>query len=178
MTLRTLALVLVTVWLTGTLIMTFVATQNFRTVDRILERPTPQAASKLAELDHDSMRMLLRHLSSELNRLYFMSWNAIQLLLAVVVLAMMVRAGSRLETWLALAMLLIVVALLGGTFRIIELGRTIDFVSRNPPPPEVVRFGKLHAAYGAMELVKLVVGVVLGWILGVSRKDAKAQRTQ
>ena len=165
MTLRTLALVLVTVWLTGTIIMTFVATQNFRTVDRILERPTPQAAAKLAETDHDVTRMLLRHLSSELNRLYFMSWNAVQLLLAVIVLALMVRAGSRLETVLALVMLVIVVALLGGTFRIIELGRTIDFVPRNPVPPEVVKFGKMHAAYGAMELVKLAVGAVLGWML-------------
>lgn len=166
---RTLALVLVTVWLTGTVIMTFVATQNFRTVDRILERPTPQAAPKLTALDHDTMRMLLRHLSSELNRLYFMTWNAVQLVLAVVVLALMVRAGSRLETVLALAMLAIAVALLGGTFRIIELGRTIDFVPRDPVPPEVARFGKLHAVYGALELVKLVVGVVLGWKLGGSR---------
>lgn len=166
---RTLALVLVTVWLTGTVIMTFVATQNFRTVDRILERPTPQAAPKLTALDHDTMRMLLRHLSSELNRLYFMTWNAVQLVLAVVVLALMVRAGSRLETALALAMLAIAVALLGGTFRIIELGRTIDFVPRDPVPPEVARFGKLHAVYGALELVKLVVGVVLGWKLGGSR---------
>jgi len=169
MTLRTLALVLVTVWLTGTVIMTFVATQNFRTVDRVLDRPTPEAAPKLTALDHDSMRMLLRHLSSELNRLYFMTWNAVQLLLAVVVLALMVRAGSRLETVLALVMLAIVVALLGGTFRIIELGRTIDFVPRDPVPPEVVKFGKMHAAYGAMEVLKLVVGVVLAWRLGVSR---------
>lgn len=166
---RILALVLVAVWLTGTLIMTFVATQNFRTVDRILERPTPEAESKLKALDHDAMRMVLRHLSSELNRLYFMTWNSIQLVLAVVVLALMVRGGSRLETGLALAMLAIVVALLGGTFRIIELGRTIDFVARNPVPPEVVKFGKMHAVYGVLEVVKLVVGVVLGWMLGVSR---------
>jgi len=169
MTLRTLALVLVTVWLTGTVIMTFVATQNFRTVDRILERPTPEAAPKLSAMDHDSTRMLLRHLSSELNRLYFMTWNAVQLLLAVVVLALMVRAGSRLETVLALTMLVIVVALLGGTFRIIELGRTIDFVSRDPVPPEVARFGKMHAAYGVMEVVKLVIGVVLGFCLAQRR---------
>lgn len=110
---RTLALVLVTVWLTGTLIMTFVATQNFRTVDRVLERPTPQAAPKLTVMDHDSLRMLLRHLSSELNRLYFITWNTVQVLLALVVLALMVRAGSRLETVLALVMFVIVVALLG-----------------------------------------------------------------
>lgn len=162
---RTLALVLVTVWLTGTLIMTFVATQNFRTVDRVLERPTPQAASKLTALDHNAMRMLLRHLSSELNRLYFMTWNSVQIVLAVVVLALMVRAGSRLETVLALAMLAIAVALLGGTFRIIELGRLIDFVPRDPVPPEVARFGKLHAVYGALELVKLGLGLLLGWKL-------------
>ncbi len=166
---RTLALVLVTVWLTGTVIMTFVATQNFRTVDRVLERPTPQAASKLTALDHDAMRMLLRHLSSELNRLYFMTWNAIQLLLAAVVLALMVRAGTRLETVLALGMLVIVVALLGGTFRIIELGRTIDFVPRDPVPPEVLKFGKMHAMYGVMEVVKLVAAVVLGFFLAQRR---------
>jgi len=169
MTLRTLALMLVTIWLTGTVIMTFVATQNFRTVDRILEHPTPEAASKVTALDHDAMRMLLRHLSSELNRLYFMTWNAMQLALAIAVLTLMVRVGSRLETSLALVMLVIVVVLLGGTFRIIELGRLIDFMPRNPVPPEVVKFGKMHAVYGVMEVVKVALGAVLGYVLAQRR---------
>lgn len=162
---RTTALILVTVWLTGTAIMAFVATQNFKTVDRILEKPTPQAALVLAGQQHDTLRILLRHLASELNRFYFLAWNSTQMLLAVIVLAMMLRAGSRMEAGLSVVMLLIAIVLLGATFRIIDAGRVIDFVPRNPPPPEVAAFGRLHAVYGALELVKLAVGCVLGWKL-------------
>ncbi len=63
--------------------MFFVATQNFRTVDRVLDRPTSQAAGPLRAVAHDPLRMLLRHLSSELNRLYFLTWGGAQLVLGV-----------------------------------------------------------------------------------------------
>src|SRR5256885_14014321 len=94
---KNLALLLVGAWIAGTLIMFFVATEIFRTVDRILESPTPEAAPYLATppgaavspaVQNSAMpkgargvRPLLRHLSSELNRHYFYSWGLAQIAL-------------------------------------------------------------------------------------------------
>src|SRR6266481_4791522 len=98
---KSLALLLVGGWLAGSLIMFFVATQNFRTVDRLLASPTTQAAPALAALPHDNMRMLLRHLSSELNRLYFFTWDLVQIAVGLAVVALLVLMKRKAETILA-----------------------------------------------------------------------------
>ena len=34
------------------------------------------------------------------------------------------------------------------------MGRSLDFVPRDPPPPAMATFGLLHAAYTVLELLK------------------------
>lgn len=71
---RALVIALLGGWIAGTLILAGVATQNFRTIDRLLSAPTPEFSHAIAPLEHDAARVVLRHLASELNRLYFGSW--------------------------------------------------------------------------------------------------------
>jgi len=47
------------------------------------------------------------------------------------------------------------------TPQVVEIGRVLDFVSRDPPPPELGRFGALHAAYSVLDLLKLLLGIWL-----------------
>ena len=162
---KSLALLLVGGWIIGSLIMFFVATQNFRTVDRVLGRPTPQAEPVLKTVPHETARPLLRHLSSELNRLYFVVWNLAQIALGLGVLFAVARLGLRTETILTIVMIVIVVALLGATPRIISLGRFLDFVPRNPPPLEMPAFWKLHGFYTGLDTLKVVLGIFLAWRL-------------
>ena len=94
---KSFAVFLLGVWLAGTILLAFVATQNFATVDRILSQPTPQAATPLSALPHETMRPLLRHLSSELNRLYFFAWGVAQIVFGVMLLILLLALGRRIE---------------------------------------------------------------------------------
>jgi hypothetical protein len=52
---------------------------------------------------------------------------------------------------------------------IVTLGRSLDFVPRDPAPPEMSRFWILHAAYTSLEMLKLVVGVLVAASLAKHR---------
>jgi hypothetical protein len=47
------------------------------------------------------------------------------------------------------------------TPQILSVGRSLDFVPRNPVPPEMARFGMLHGAYTALDGIKLLAGLGL-----------------
>jgi hypothetical protein len=49
------------------------------------------------------------------------------------------------------------------TPQIVSLGRSLDFVPRDPAPPGMQKFWILHAAYTSLEMVKLLVGFVAAW---------------
>jgi hypothetical protein len=53
--------------------------------------------------------------------------------------------------------------------QITSIGRSLDFVPRDPPPPAFGRFWALHGAYTALELGKLLVGIVVTVWIGRSR---------
>ena len=65
-----------------------------------------------------------------------------------------------------IAMLAIVVLMLVYlTPVIVNLGRELDFVPRDPPPPGMSRFWVLHAAYTSLEMLKLVAGLGVAWVI-------------
>lgn len=166
---KSLTLLLTGAWLAGSLIMFFVATQNFRMVDRILADPGPNAAEHVRSVPVAALRPLLRHLSSELNRRYFWAWGATQLLLGGAIVFLM--KGQRAPQLLAGAMLMIAAALLFlVTPQITDIGRALDFVPRTPLPaayePLMSRFWVYHAAYTGLDCVKVVLGVILAWRIG------------
>ena len=66
------ALVVMGAWTMGSICMSIVATENFYTIDRLLETSTnAEFYAAVQKLGHGPARDLLRYLSSELNRLYF-----------------------------------------------------------------------------------------------------------
>src|SRR5438128_10840821 len=101
------------VWLTGILAVAVVATENFFTIDRLLEaKPNPSFAAEVAKLGYDGTRDLLRYLSSELNRLYFRYWNLAQLAVGILALWFVVKlpVGGR-PKWGVVSMLAIALLL-------------------------------------------------------------------
>jgi hypothetical protein len=180
---RRWALVVMGAWLMGSIAMSVVATENFYTIDRLLDSsPSAVFGSTVRTLGRPASRELLRYLSSELNRLYFQMWNGAQLVLGGVALWLVVASAARVPRDAAarrrarlaepaalgiVAMLAIVVLMLGYlTPAIVSLGRELDFVPREPAPPGMSRFWVLHAAYTSLEMIKLVVGgVVAFWIV-------------
>lgn len=157
-------------WLAGTLIVSTVATENFFTVDRLLTESTNQSFHSVTErVGQPQTRELLRYLSSELNRLYFRLWNFLQLVLGLVVLWLVGRDRAAARVRLGIAAMLAIVAIMTVWLapEITSVGRSLDFVPRVPPPPQLATFGMLHAAYTGMELAKLVIGIAVA--VGLSR---------
>ncbi|MFN0166819.1 MAG: hypothetical protein ACKV22_10350 [Bryobacteraceae bacterium] len=162
-------------WLAGCVFMFWVATQNFRSVDRLLATPAPEAAALLAKAGRHDMRLLLRYHSSELNRLYFSGWEWAQLLLGAAAAA--ASAGFKSSRSMG-GVVLFLVALTAAehwllTPDIVSLGRAIDFVAG--PTPERERFWKLHGAYSGIEVLKMIALAVLTlrlWIPSRRQKEA------
>jgi hypothetical protein len=163
-TARSWAIFCMAVWLMGTVAMAVIATQNFYTVDRLLESSAhPVFAADIEKLGHDAARDLLRYLSSELNRLYFQYWNLAQLPIGILALWLVVKIpGSGNAARQIVAMLGIVLFLtLLITPRMLEVGRSIDFVPRDPPPDGLRTFGLLHATYSVLDGIELILGIIV-----------------
>jgi len=165
------ALVAMGAWLMGTICMSIVATENFYTIDRLLaDRANPAFASAVERLGSPAGRDLLRYLSSELNRLYFQMWNIAQLVLGALALWLIARSGTQSLNRAALGVIsmlaIVVVMLVYMTPAIVSLGRSLDFVPRDPAPPGMRRFWILHASYTTLEMFKLLLGaVVIFWLV-------------
>lgn len=165
------ALVAMGAWLMGTICMSIVATENFYTIDRLLaDRANPAFASAVERLGSPAGRDLLRYLSSELNRLYFQMWNIAQLVLGGLALWLIARSGTQSLNRAALGVIsmlaIVVVMLVYMTPAIVSLGRSLDFVPRDPAPPGMRRFWILHASYTTLEMFKLLLGaVVIFWLV-------------
>lgn len=163
-----LALVLVGAWIMGTVAVSVVATENFYTVDRLLSEKSGTGLNAAVErIGQPQTRELLRFLSSELNRLYFRLWNRAQIAIGALTLWIVVRTRQRaVVRWTVTAMFAAVVVLtVWLTPEIVSLGRSLDFVPREPPPPGMSRFWVLHAAYTSLEMLKLAAGVVVAMFL-------------
>jgi hypothetical protein len=163
------ALVVMGAWTMGSICTSIVATENFYTIDRLLETTTKaEFYAAVQTLGHGPARDLLRYLSSELNRLYFQMWNIAQLALGVLALWLAGRA-PRIRCGILTMIGIVVLMLAYLTPQIVSLGRRLDFVPRDPAPRGMQRFWILHAAYTSLEMLKLVVGLVVTWWIARSR---------
>ena len=159
---RQWALVLLGAWMAGTICVSVVATQNFYTIDRLLAaRANPAFAAVVDRLGATESRDFLRYLSSELNRLYFQAWNGAQIVMGGVVLWLIAGSAKQVR-WGVLMMLAVVLLMLVYlTPTIVTLGRSLDFVPRDPAPAGMSRFWMFHAAYTSLEMLKLLVGAAV-----------------
>ena len=166
-------------WIAGTVMVAVVAAENFYTVDRLLARSTNSVfASEIARVGDAEARDLLRYLSSELNRHYFRLWNVAQLTIGFLVLWLIARGPSTARArWGVLGMLaLVTVASVWLTPQIVSVGRSLDFVPRNPVPSSLQWFWTLHGLYTVLEGCKLVVGlIVCVWIARSGQPDEAGQ---
>ncbi len=164
------SIALLSVWLAATLFMWFAATQSFRTVDRVLRKPDPRFTQMAQPLADDAPRVLLRYMASEINRTYFWGYGVAQIVLGVLLVLLLWRQTPRdslgfgvVCTMLGLTLVLTLVI----TPLIVSLGRNIDFVPRNPPPPVMPRFWALHGAFTGLDGVKFLagLGLLIRWIV-------------
>ncbi len=152
------------VWLGWTTAMWFAATRSFRTVDRVLKKPDPQFGRAIQPIGNDQARVVLRYLASEINRTYFRVYGWAQILLGVALLISLGYRTPRDIIGIALASVMLALVVILTVIvqpMIVSLGRSIDFVARQPAPPQMPRFWMLHGAFTGLDGVKLLAGLGL-----------------
>jgi hypothetical protein len=165
-------------WLAGGLFLAWVATQNFREVDRLLSRADPVATLRLQPLGPDA-RAILRYQASEQNRWFFSAWESAQIVFGTAFLLVMLF-GSRENKFvlLGIVVMLSLVALQKFliTPELIALGRTIDFIPADAASPERSKFWVIHSAYSGVELFKWILALTLTSSMVFSRKRSGRSR--
>ena len=158
---KTLLAFLLGAWCAATLFMWFVATQNFRVVDSILVSENSALSRVTEAMTEDQLRLTMRHQASEVNRLFFDGWGTVQLPLAGVALLLAWRSRlGKFVTASAVAMLLIVGVLQFWVVpETIRLGRILDFLPRDPAPPEAAPFWTLHHTYTGLDSLKFLLAL-------------------
>ena len=165
-----LKVALLSAWLILTPVMWFAATRSFSTVDRVLRTANPQFSEAIKGMAEGEARVVLRHLASEINRSFFWGYGLAQIVLGGVLVLLLWRSTPRdaLGFGVVCFMLgLVLILTLALTPMIISLGRSIDFLPRNPPPPVMPRFWALHGAFTGLDGVKFLagLGLLVRWIL-------------
>ena len=174
---RRIACLLLGFWLAGGVFMAFVATENFRSVDRLLDQANPVARLQFKSLGPANARMLMRYAAAEQNRYLFETWEIAQVILGILFFFFLLFGTREDKFSLLMALILLVIALgqrLVLTPEIVALGRTIDFI-----PPEVqsgarTKFLLLHRGYEAVELVKWAVEFGLATRLILARRRERS----
>lgn len=165
-------------WLAGLIAMTFVATRNFRTADVILNHPAEGAAKLLAPLSRSDARLLLRHEASELNRLYFNTFEWCEIVIGSVLVLLVMRMTNPSRPWRLLALGLLIITLIMHftlTPQITFIGQTLDFIDPNADSPARAYFWRLHSAYSGAEVLKALCVMLLTGRLLFAAKDRRAK---
>lgn len=172
---KTLLITLLGGWIVGTLLIAFIATQNFRAVDRLLSAPTDGLSRAIAPIGHDEARGILRYLVSELNRLYFGVWGLTQLVFSVAVIATAIglRPLDRAGITIAATVFAIILVLLLLHQWLLPLGRSLDFVPRTVISHESAYFKRLHLIYATLDILKLILCTWL--LIRTARQASQAQ---
>ena len=163
-------------WIVLTITMGFLASGNFRVLDPARLRNADEVFREIPA--GQERRQDLRYAASELNRYYFRIYSAVHLVIAAAALALHGWSRQR-SRWITLGLaactVTAVLYLVWLTPALVDLGRAIDFMPRDPEPPQVVGFYRLHRLDVALELTKLVVlaSITVGLIRQRTDNDSR-----
>ncbi|MDF1663422.1 MAG: hypothetical protein P1V97_16750 [Planctomycetota bacterium] len=144
-------------WIFATAFMMWVAIGNFHVM-----KPgyLPKAAEVYKAIPEADRALAIKYGANELNRYFFSYYNGIQLGISILccgLLAASRRPGK--IVWGSLILCLGLCLTLEFYFLpiIVDLGREIEFMPRDPMPPEAKRFFMLHGINNLLEIFKGVL---------------------
>ncbi len=166
---QVLAVAILAAWIMSTLCMWFAATRSFATVDRIIKGDRPEFVEITKPLEAPSLLMVVRHTASEINRSVFWGYGVLQIVMGAALLLLLWKQQPRNHIDVAVAATMLILAIILTvviTPWVVSLGRSIDFLPRNPPPPVMPHFWALHGSFTGLDGVKLLAGIslLIRWI--------------
>lgn len=166
---RRLSCLLLGAWLGCSLFMGAVAILSFRSARTLLEEAPPQMRVLAQRAGGDeAMTHILRYEVAEQNRQLFEIWEMFQIVMGLFLFGFLLfgTAEGKMPLAICLAMVVVVAAMHWlVTPHIVGLGRELDFQSPDSSPLIRSQLQARHAVYSALELVKLLLGAVLGALL-------------
>jgi len=144
-------------WLFLAILTAYMAGGNFAALkpDRL-----PRTQDFYGDIPEEKREMALRYAASELNRKYFQEFYTVQFVLANLALALCALSGRprRIEAiLLGVALAISAWLLFSLTPDIVELGREIDDVPRDPLTPDREEFNGLHRQAVILDSTKILV---------------------
>jgi hypothetical protein len=164
---RRMACLLLGLWLGAGVLMTWVATQDLGSADRLAAHPGLAAAVQLKSLGVNQTLPLLRYLAAEQTRNNLETWGTLQLLVGSFFFFFLLFGTNLGKFSLALALLMALIAFGQRLFLIPEIlshGRALDFLAQ-VPPFQRTQLNVLHYAYSLAEAVKGGLGLILAGTL-------------
>jgi hypothetical protein len=158
---RNILLFVLGVWCGCSVFMWLVATQNFGVAKALQEAPAPGFAQTTSGLDAEAIRLATRHQAGEVNRLFFNGWGMVQIPIALIAfgLACSSKSGRTVLVMVGVMLVIVVAFQLYVVPETIRLGRVLDFIPRDPVPPEDAPFWRLHHTYTGLDMFKFLLGL-------------------
>jgi len=153
--------------------MAWVATENFRSVDRLLDSANPVASLEFRTLGPQASRLLLRYAASEQNRYLFENWEIVQIMLGILFFLFLLFGTHEDKLPIIVSLILLIITAgqrLFVTPELIAIGRSIDFIPPDAQSGARTKFMLLHRGYEVMELFKWIVLLALAARLIVARR--------
>ncbi len=165
-------------WLGASLFMIWVATENMRSVRRIVETPSGPAERFAIDAGKDRTASFMRYQAAEMNRALFSGWGVAQTAIGAVLFLILLFGTSAGRLSLVISGLMLFLTLIMTFYLMPEmegLGRASDYFMLNQSTPERGRFRMLHGVYASMESVKILLGLVLTgvFLLGGERGERR-----
>jgi hypothetical protein len=166
---RRLSCLLLGAWLGCSLFMGAVAIFSFHSTKTLMDDAPPQMRLLTQRVGGDeAMTHILRYEVAEQNRQLFEIWELFQIVMGLFLFGFLLfgTAEGKMALALCLTMVVVVAAMHWlVTPHIVGLGRELDFQPLTASPLIRSQLQARHAVYSALELVKLLLGVILGALL-------------
>ena len=177
---RSLSLLVLGVWLGGSVAVDIAVSQNFQTVDRFLAAPgDSRTSAQLSAIGRVPERAILRRNAAEENNWLFLNWERAELAIGgmLLVLCRIGQQRQKMKITGSVALLAIVAAehfLL--TPDIVSLGRIVDGLTA--ADPRYRTFWILHGFYSGLDILKMVVIFGIGVRAAFLRPDTGSLREE
>jgi hypothetical protein len=178
---RRVATFLLGVWIGCCILVDLFALQGNQTADRIIGSQTNEIRDLVAKAGIANITPLLHHFAGERVRALIDNWEPAQIVIAFVMIVLLVFTDQRKFVALACTAIMMIITVIQHFFITpdwIVLGRQADFL------PEAASFSvrtqmmTLTQAYGALEIVKLLIGGGLASYFFVMESAKRSRRKE
>lgn len=162
----------------GALLMMWLSSATLDSVGRLMIAQPQKMQQIIFTLTEPEKKSLFFYAANELNRYFINDWGIAQLVLGALILGML--ALARQEKWQIVLSATMLLCALGSYFllapQLISLGRNLDFAPSDQLAPERRQYASIYLFYTILDVVKILVGFALTFLILKRGQDEKRRR--